>query len=221
MTILITAGATQEPIDGVRYITNFSSGRTGAALAEFLSPKHHVTFIHGKSSSLPETPTINIEFQSFRSLDSLLRRLLAEKSYDLIIHTAAVSDYSVSHIELNGKKYQPADIPKIASNEELVIRTHHNFKLINRLPNYVLSNPVAKQMPILVGFKLTNTADRELQKKDALKLLRHSPANLVVHNDLSEMRFKSEHRFNVYQDHRLCHQDITLEELARVIMQYE
>ncbi|RLW69319.1 MAG: hypothetical protein B6D68_02230 [spirochete symbiont of Stewartia floridana] len=220
MKILISAGATQEPIDEVRHITNFSSGKTGAALAEFLAPSHFVTFLHGISSAQPVTSAINIKFQSFFDLDALFQRHLAENTYDLIIHTAAVSDYSVSCIELNGKRYKPAEIPKISSHENLVIRTRRNFKIIDRLKEYALSNPAAGQPPILAGFKLTNTPDRKQQKREVMELLKHSPADLVIHNDLYEMRYRGEHRFTVYKDHQMLHQDITLDDLAGEILHH-
>ena len=37
MKILITAGATREPIDAVRFVSNVSTGATGAALADEFS----------------------------------------------------------------------------------------------------------------------------------------------------------------------------------------
>ncbi len=220
MRILISAGATQEPIDEVRYITNFSSGKTGAALAEFLAPSHFVTFLHGISSAQPITPTISIKFQSFSDLDTLFQRHLAENTYDLIIHTAAVSDYSVFCIELNGKIYKPAEIPKISSHENLVIKTKRNFKIIDRLKEYALSNPSIEKPPILVGFKLTNTPDRKRQEQEVMELVKHSPADLVIHNDLYEMRYRNEHLFTIYKEHNMLHQDIALDKLAGVILHH-
>lgn len=53
-TVLITAGGTVEPIDGVRGITNFSSGRLGSIIAKlFLEQGWDVVFLRGKS-----TPTL-------------------------------------------------------------------------------------------------------------------------------------------------------------------
>ncbi len=51
MRVLITTGPTQEPIDDVRYITNASSGKMGAAVAlEAMGRGHDVTLVHGPVS---------------------------------------------------------------------------------------------------------------------------------------------------------------------------
>ncbi|MGH7994919.1 MAG: phosphopantothenoylcysteine decarboxylase, partial [Opitutaceae bacterium] len=52
MKILITAGASREAIDAVRFISNVSSGRTGAALADALvALGHRVTMLRGHGSA--------------------------------------------------------------------------------------------------------------------------------------------------------------------------
>ena len=52
--VLITAGGTKEAIDSVRYISNISTGLTGARLCETMSLKgFHVTYLHSFSSHLP------------------------------------------------------------------------------------------------------------------------------------------------------------------------
>jgi phosphopantothenoylcysteine decarboxylase/phosphopantothenate--cysteine ligase len=43
MKVLVTSGATREPIDSVRYISNLSSGRTGAAICEALAARGSFT----------------------------------------------------------------------------------------------------------------------------------------------------------------------------------
>ena len=48
MKILVTAGATREPLDAVRYLSNVSTGATGAALAAALAARGHtVTLLRG------------------------------------------------------------------------------------------------------------------------------------------------------------------------------
>jgi phosphopantothenate-cysteine ligase len=51
-TVLITAGGTVEPIDGVRGITNFSSGRLGALIADTLT-NSKVFLIKSRKSVMP------------------------------------------------------------------------------------------------------------------------------------------------------------------------
>lgn len=54
MRILITAGGTSENIDSVRKITNSSSGRLGAVIAEqMLQNGHNIVYVHGEKSNSP------------------------------------------------------------------------------------------------------------------------------------------------------------------------
>ncbi|MCB0393923.1 MAG: bifunctional phosphopantothenoylcysteine decarboxylase/phosphopantothenate--cysteine ligase CoaBC, partial [Bdellovibrionales bacterium] len=96
MRVLITAGGTSEPIDGVRYITNFSTGKTGASIAdEFSVSQHDVVYLHARSAELPKSfNVIRKSFFTYQDLKSLLEKELKNHSYDLVIHAAAVSDYS-------------------------------------------------------------------------------------------------------------------------------
>lgn len=95
--ILITAGATQEKIDPVRYITNHSTGKMGYAFAECCMLRGaEVTLISGKTSINPPM------FVKFISVTSAADMAEAVKKYsddmDIIIKAAAVADYRPSKI---------------------------------------------------------------------------------------------------------------------------
>ena len=65
MKILITSGATREPIDQVRFITNMSTGKTGASLAESFAKKgHDVTYLHGQGSHTPNVGVAAVEYST-------------------------------------------------------------------------------------------------------------------------------------------------------------
>jgi phosphopantothenoylcysteine synthetase/decarboxylase len=52
MNCIVTAGPTYEPLDDVRRITNFSTGRLGTELANFLAARgHHVILLIGVMST--------------------------------------------------------------------------------------------------------------------------------------------------------------------------
>ncbi len=91
--VLITAGPTHEPIDGVRYIANRSSGRVGIAIAEAAARLGcDVTLLLGPTPRSPQHTRIRaVRFQSTADLE----RLLAEHfpTCDLLIMAAAVADY--------------------------------------------------------------------------------------------------------------------------------
>ncbi|HBC87495.1 MAG TPA: bifunctional phosphopantothenoylcysteine decarboxylase/phosphopantothenate--cysteine ligase CoaBC [Lentisphaeria bacterium] len=93
MKILITAGPTREKIDPVRYISNYSSGKMGYALAEAAVRKgHKVTLVSGPVSLVPPKSVKLISVESAAEMACEVRRLA--KSADLIIMAAAVADYT-------------------------------------------------------------------------------------------------------------------------------
>src|SRR3989344_7621556 len=95
MRILLTSGATREPIDSVRFISNFSTGKTGAAIASFFELNGaSVSFLHGEDSFVPKGLRDTQEFSAFEDLNERLKRRLSSSKYDAVIHAAAVSDYS-------------------------------------------------------------------------------------------------------------------------------
>ena len=55
--VLITAGPTQEAIDPVRYISNYSTGKIGYAFAERGA---HVTLVIGPTQHTAQHPAINV-----------------------------------------------------------------------------------------------------------------------------------------------------------------
>ena len=92
MRILITAGPTREPIDEVRYISNRSSGKMGAALAEAgIRAGHQVTLILGPvSSPIPENIR-RIEVETAAEMHVAVLREFP--NHDVLIMAAAVADF--------------------------------------------------------------------------------------------------------------------------------
>src|SRR5690606_29324269 len=84
--ILITSGGTREPVDGVRSITNFSSGQTGAVLADHLVAEgFKVTFLFAKGSKTPEALVNKIEFETYAELSNQLKTLLSTNSFHAVL----------------------------------------------------------------------------------------------------------------------------------------
>ena len=95
-TVLITAGPTREKIDPVRYITNRSSGRMGYALAEAASRRGaRVILISGPTALKPPSAAEITWVESAGQMREAVLRLMPEAS--IVIKTAAVADYTVSH----------------------------------------------------------------------------------------------------------------------------
>ena len=90
--VIVTAGGTIEKIDDVRFISNFSSGKMGEALALALYISGaEVTLLTSKTHKLPKEINI-IPFDSVENLKQKLDFLTPTNEY--LFMTAAVSDYS-------------------------------------------------------------------------------------------------------------------------------
>lgn len=189
MKILITAGGTREYIDDVRFISNISTGNTASIMANFLAKEHDVVYLCSEAAKLPKNKNIKIQkFTGFKNLDDKIKNILGNKKIDAMIHSAAVSDYSIKQIKTNGKKIKVITRKLSSRNNELTIVLKKNFKIIDRVKKYSKNKNIK-----LVGFKLTSGALKEEIKQAVIKL---KSADIVAHNDLSEI--KKTHPFHLY-----------------------
>ena len=96
MNCIVTAGPTFEPLDDVRRLTNFSTGRLGTELANFLTARGHaVTLLIGESATYAgerKARTVKT-FSTTRDLRTKLKAFSGKK-VDAIFHAAAVSDFA-------------------------------------------------------------------------------------------------------------------------------
>jgi phosphopantothenoylcysteine decarboxylase/phosphopantothenate--cysteine ligase len=97
-SVLITAGPTVEKIDPVRYISNFSSGKMGFALAEECAARGaNVTLVAGPVSLKTEHSTIRrIDVTTAVEMHDAVMQSLPDN--DAIILCAAVADYRVENV---------------------------------------------------------------------------------------------------------------------------
>jgi phosphopantothenoylcysteine decarboxylase/phosphopantothenate--cysteine ligase len=118
--ILITAGPTREPIDPVRFISNYSSGKMGYAIAEYARDLGgDVRLITGPVKlSLPEAiPTKAVETSS-EMLDEVLENVT---DCDIFISAAAISDYKPSDTLTDKHKSADGDLNiKLVRGEDIL-----------------------------------------------------------------------------------------------------
>lgn len=94
--VLITAGATRESIDPVRFITNHSSGKMGFALAKAAMLRGaQVTVVAAHTDVAPPAFVQVIPVQSAADMFGAVTRIADD--YDIIIKAAAVADYTPQH----------------------------------------------------------------------------------------------------------------------------
>ncbi len=91
--ILVTAGATREPIDPVRFITNHSSGKMGCAIAKVAMLRGAtVTLVHG-AMEVAAPPFV--EAVPVTTAAEMFEAVMARaEGQDIIIKPAAVADYT-------------------------------------------------------------------------------------------------------------------------------
>lgn len=162
--VLVIAGATEEPIDDIRVVTNRSSGETGIELAKAAYERGaNVELWMGRCSvELPRfLPTTR--FSSFKDLAALAKKV----KHDIVFFPAAVSDYSPEKTD-----------GKISSNKDkLTIVLKRNPKLIDRM-----------KAKVIVGFKAQARMDDECLVKEAAALLKRSRCSFVVANKIEDVK---------------------------------
>ena len=166
--ILVTAGATFEEIDPVRVITNKSSGKMGTAIAEqaFLRGAD-VILLSGHNSV---EPNYNIYGEKFTTVIDLYNKIRKNiKNADVVIHSAAVSDFAI-----NNKNHA-----KIKSNEELHLELMPTTKIFEKLKKM-------NKKIFLVGFKAEYKVPKNKLVDSAYGILKKANADLVVANDVGE-----------------------------------
>ena len=90
--ILVTAGATRERLDPVRFLTNDSSGKMGFALAEAARDRGaEVTLVKGNTTAQVPGGVRIVEIESARDLLEAMKKEAPKQ--DIVIQAAAVADY--------------------------------------------------------------------------------------------------------------------------------
>ena len=216
-SILITAGATREYIDGVRFITNLSTGNTAATIADHLSSSgYKITYLHGINAVLPGNKTENIQYKDFRNFKDSLEELLENNYYDVVIHLAAISDYTVDEINSTETSLSGSEKGKLDSGiSNLTINLKPTSKIVDKIKSKSKNKEV-----VLFAFKFSGSSNLDESKKDVDKLFNHSSADFVVLNNLQD-RTKNDEQSNFYVFNKsgLLQNVISAAQLAEVIEQ--
>jgi phosphopantothenoylcysteine decarboxylase/phosphopantothenate--cysteine ligase len=158
MRCIVTAGPTYEPLDKVRRLTNFSTGRLGSELTNFLAEQgHEVTLLIGQLATYPGTP----RSQSIRvfSTTTHLRDTLCSLSGDTVaavFHAAAVSDFTF------GKIWNRSEQGELTEKRAGKLSTREGTLLAELLPTKKVISELREFFPkaLLVGWKYEVDGDR-------------------------------------------------------------
>ena len=101
MSILITAGATRNPVDAVRLLTARSSGRTGIGIAKQLARRGCSVHVLGSAEACLRAPELSTEeYGSTRDLMARMERWVRAHPNGGVVHASAVGDYEMATEEL-------------------------------------------------------------------------------------------------------------------------
>lgn len=169
--VIVTAGATSEPIDGVRVLSNRASGKMGASLANEAYMRGANTVLIRNStaaaSSYPYKETI------IESRQDILTAIKTEtgKEQAIVFHTAAVTDFALA-IPMLGKT---------TSDHALDLKLLPSPKILDQIKRI---NPKT----YVVGFKAEYNVSRLTLINRAYETLVRSRADLVVANDVGKAK---------------------------------
>ncbi|WP_366934132.1 bifunctional phosphopantothenoylcysteine decarboxylase/phosphopantothenate--cysteine ligase CoaBC [Anaerofustis sp.] len=128
MNVMVTAGATMEAIDPVRYITNHSSGKMGYAIARNAMLRGaNVTLVSANSSE--EVPPF-VELIKVKSAKDMFEAVKEKSSeMDFIIKAAAVSDYTPIDVSDEKIKKKDGDLSiKLKRTDDILMYLGENKK---------------------------------------------------------------------------------------------
>lgn len=209
-TVLVTAGDTYELVDDVRRITHMGTGRLGSLIAdECIRRGMQVTYLCGERSQRPSLPAAQIvPITGVMELQNAMAELLERQTFDCVVHSMAVSDYTVAGVatqktmaEETAKniteagKTAPENVAALV--ESALAQSVHTAsgKLSSELEDLVIFltkapkviSLVKQRQPntILVGFKLLSNVEESELVAAAQHQIHNSDSDFVLANDLA------------------------------------
>ncbi|MCD9548457.1 bifunctional phosphopantothenoylcysteine decarboxylase/phosphopantothenate--cysteine ligase CoaBC [Photobacterium carnosum] len=167
LNIVITAGPTREAIDPVRYLSNYSSGKMGFAIAAAAAKRGaNVTLISGPVNLTTPAGVTRININS--AVEMQQAALACAIKNEIFIACAAVADFRPAQVAEQKMKKQPG-------NEEMVIQLVKNPDIVASIA------ALTEQRPFTVGFAAeTQNVEHYARGKLTTKNL-----DLICANDVS------------------------------------
>jgi phosphopantothenoylcysteine decarboxylase/phosphopantothenate--cysteine ligase len=165
--VFINAGPTVEPIDPVRYISNYSSGRMGIALADAAAAMGaKVTLVLGPSTLKPSNALVNtVAVMTAAEMTEASEEAFRE--CDIAILAAAVADFTPETI--SGTKIK-------RGGSEMVLRLKPTRDIA------ALLGSLKKKHQILVGFAL----ETDDEVSNAISKLKRKNLDMIILNSLRD-----------------------------------
>lgn len=177
---VVTSGPTREGIDPVRYLSNYSSGKQGHAIAEALRDAGaEVTLVSGPTQMPdPEGITI-IQVESAREM---LDAVMASLPADIAVCTAAVADWTVAH-------FSEEKIKKSGDTKDFTLVFAENPDILTELGKHKKHRP-----KLVIGF----AAESEHVVENARVKLERKGCDWILANDISGRKVFSSNENTVH-----------------------
>ncbi len=165
---IVTSGATHEPIDPVRFIGNYSSGKQGHAIATALSNAGaSVTLISGVVS-IPDPQ--GVETIHIQTAEEMLKACEAKLPVDIAICAAAVSDWRVDNLAIQKLK-------KSADKSPPTLNLIENPDILKTLSTHETQRPA-----LVIGF----AAETENLITNARAKLQNKSCDWIIANNVGD-----------------------------------
>ena len=178
--VVVTAGGTREPIDPVRFISNYSSGKMGFALAAAAADRGaKVTLI--TTANHPEHNGIDV--QRVDTAEEMLAELRSQlRGSDLLLMAAAVGDFRPS--KASDRKIRREETPSLTLELEPI-------------PDVVAS--LAAEPAFATVFRVGFAAEDSKLDAKAMEKVKRKGLQAIVANDISrrDIGFGSEYNAGV------------------------
>lgn len=210
MRVLVTLGGTSERIDQVRSITNHSTGKLGNDVIQQLVERQIQVDAIVTTSAIQPAVHPNITIHSIDNTQALLTTLIdlmTHFTYDAVIHSMAVSDFTPTISESEEQfltkintwiQQHPGELMDAAAFKtflhptadqkqatKLSSATDHLVLLLEKTPKVIQKIKQLQPTTLLVGFKLlVDVPQAELFSVAKASLLK-SDADFVLANDLT------------------------------------
>lgn len=233
MRVVISAGGTQEKIDKVRSITNFSSGKLASIIADqylALDECIDVVYVCTKDAILPTNPNYTkFEVTSVDELMSTLNMLISYTSVDIVVHAMAVSDYTINKITTldsiidnvhtnDTSKSVLERLDDLSKHDKISSSLDDLTIVLKRTPKVIANIKQWDPRLILVGFKLLDSVSNDELLQVAQQLLVKNQCDFVLANDFSLIDDKQHQGWLIDKDDRVDHA-MTKRDIAKLIVE--
>ena len=169
--VCVTAGGTREPIDAVRFVGNYSSGKQGLAFAK--AAKHLGADVCVIAANIEKEDLVGFSVINVRTAGELRIALLDQVgTTDILVMSAAVADFSVENPT-------PAKLKRSEIGEHLNLSLSANADI---LKEFVKASQSSSRKLLSIGFAAEAGGNLE---QLALAKLSDKGCDYIVANDIS------------------------------------